>query len=361
MESDILPAHIYLETDYKKSEKMVYRILENNETRQSLQSDAETKAFKMLEGWNQPDYVFVSSTHFHRGIIGLIATKLSQHFNRPSFVGSENSEGMIVGSSRTPPGSEVSLVAALKGTEKVLNMEKSSSLRTINYYGAKGRNDLILSDAGGSPHTGPYNYALTDAMGSTMAAVDNGGSVTQRYRYTAFGELTILTTGYGVSTATVPSIATLFHGEARDAATGWYNYGYRYYLPALGRWPSRDPIGEDGGVNLYGFVGNDGLNRSDHFGMYSFGCGYGALYEEGCPCPLPPTPPPKRDCNAEYMACIARGAAVVAAYKITCEILCAPALSICKYYCGITAAEVGVGYKVACDKQKETCEEETAD
>lgn len=121
MESDILPAHIYLETDYKKSEKMVYRILENNETRQSLQSEAEKKAFKMLETWNEPDFVFVSSPEFHRGIIGLIATKLSQHFNRPAFVGSENSEGMIVGSSRTPPGSEISLVAAMKGTDGVLN------------------------------------------------------------------------------------------------------------------------------------------------------------------------------------------------------------------------------------------------
>lgn len=121
MESEILPAHIYLETDYKKSEKMVYRILENNETRQSLQSDAESKAFKMLESWNEPDFVFVSSPEFHRGIIGLIATKLAQHFNRPAFVGSENSEGMIVGSSRTPPGSEISLVAALKAAEGALN------------------------------------------------------------------------------------------------------------------------------------------------------------------------------------------------------------------------------------------------
>lgn len=121
MESDILPAHIYLETDYKKSEKMVYRILENNETRQSLQGEAEARAFRMLENWNEPDFVFVSSTLFHRGIIGLIATKLSQHFNRPAFVGSENSEGMIVGSSRTPPGSEISLVAAMKGAESVLN------------------------------------------------------------------------------------------------------------------------------------------------------------------------------------------------------------------------------------------------
>ncbi len=121
MESDILPAHIYLETDYKKSEKMVYRILENNETRQSLQSDAEVKAFKMLENWTEPDFVFVSSPLFHRGIIGLIATKLAQHYNRPAFVGSENSEAMIVGSSRTPPGSEISLVAALKGAEASLN------------------------------------------------------------------------------------------------------------------------------------------------------------------------------------------------------------------------------------------------
>ena len=36
-------------------------------------------------------------------------------------------------------------------------------------------------------------------------------------------------------------------------------YGYRYYDPLTGRWPSRDPIGERGGWNLYRFVGNDGV------------------------------------------------------------------------------------------------------
>jgi RHS repeat-associated protein len=44
-------------------------------------------------------------------------------------------------------------------------------------------------------------------------------------------------------------------------------YGYRYYNLQLGRWPSRDPIGEDGGLNLYGFVGNDGVNRTDLMGL----------------------------------------------------------------------------------------------
>ena len=44
-------------------------------------------------------------------------------------------------------------------------------------------------------------------------------------------------------------------------------YGYRYYDPTTGRWPSRDPIRERGGINLYGFVGNDAVNRKDRFGL----------------------------------------------------------------------------------------------
>ena len=41
---------------------------------------------------------------------------------------------------------------------------------------------------------------------------------------------------------------------------------YRYYDPVTGRWPSRDPIGEDGGLNLYGFVWNDAIGRTDLLG-----------------------------------------------------------------------------------------------
>jgi hypothetical protein len=44
-------------------------------------------------------------------------------------------------------------------------------------------------------------------------------------------------------------------------------YGYRYYDPKTGRWPSRDPIEEEGGINLYGFVGNVGTNSIDVLGL----------------------------------------------------------------------------------------------
>jgi hypothetical protein len=45
-------------------------------------------------------------------------------------------------------------------------------------------------------------------------------------------------------------------------------YGYRYYDPVTGRWPSRDPIGERGGVNLYGFVWNGGIDSIDVLGLH---------------------------------------------------------------------------------------------
>ena len=41
-----------------------------------------------------------------------------------------------------------------------------------------------------------------------------------------------------------------FSTKYYDAEAGLYYYGYRYYSPSLGRWISRDPIEEEGGVNL---------------------------------------------------------------------------------------------------------------
>jgi RHS repeat-associated protein len=47
-------------------------------------------------------------------------------------------------------------------------------------------------------------------------------------------------------------------------------YGYRYYHPQTGRWINRDPIEEEGGLNLYGFVGNGGANQWDILGLSRF-------------------------------------------------------------------------------------------
>jgi RHS repeat-associated protein len=45
------------------------------------------------------------------------------------------------------------------------------------------------------------------------------------------------------------------------------HYGYRYFDPMTGRWLSRDPIEENGGENLNGFLQNDPINWIDLLGL----------------------------------------------------------------------------------------------
>jgi len=52
-------------------------------------------------------------------------------------------------------------------------------------------------------------------------------------------------------------------GFAGSATSGLYYYGYRFYDPYQQRWVNRDTIGERGGINLYGFVGNNSASRVD--------------------------------------------------------------------------------------------------
>jgi RHS repeat-associated protein len=59
-----------------------------------------------------------------------------------------------------------------------------------------------------------------------------------------------------------------FSSEYHDDETGLVYYNFRYYDPKFGRWTKRDPIGEKGGYNLYGMVGNDAIGRLDYLGMF---------------------------------------------------------------------------------------------
>jgi RHS repeat-associated protein len=58
-----------------------------------------------------------------------------------------------------------------------------------------------------------------------------------------------------------------FSSKELMLASGFYSFGYRFYDPATQRWVNRDPIGEDGGVNLYRYVGDNPINLIDPFGL----------------------------------------------------------------------------------------------
>jgi RHS repeat-associated protein len=62
-----------------------------------------------------------------------------------------------------------------------------------------------------------------------------------------------------------------FSTKRTDNTTDLVLYEYRVYVPSTGRWPSRDPIAELGGKNLYGFCGNAPITYIDPFGNVYWG------------------------------------------------------------------------------------------
>jgi RHS repeat-associated protein len=97
--------------------------------------------------------------------------------------------------------------------------------------------------------------------------------LTANYEYGPFGEVIRITGSAGKANP------IRFSSKYTDDESGLAYYGYRYYNPSTGRWPSKDPIEERGGLNLYVIVGNKPVNLVDFVGLSGlqdwFGPGWG--------------------------------------------------------------------------------------
>jgi len=105
-------------------------------------------------------------------------------------------------------------------------------------------------------------YYLQDYSRNVVALVAHTGAgnvIDNQYRYEPFGTL------QGNGSTAIPN-SLQFAGREYDAETQLYYDRARYLDPALGRFVSEDPIGLEGGINLYGFVGNDAVNGWDPSG-----------------------------------------------------------------------------------------------
>ena len=87
------------------------------------------------------------------------------------------------------------------------------------------------------------------------------GNIVAKYEYSPFGRIVSASGSY------VDANPFRFSSEYYDVETGLVYYNYRYYNVESGRWLSRDPIEEVGGINLYGFVDNNGVNAWDNLGL----------------------------------------------------------------------------------------------
>jgi RHS repeat-associated protein len=79
------------------------------------------------------------------------------------------------------------------------------------------------------------------------------------------GDFSVTGTAVYQGAALFPDFA--FTGHYYHARSGLYLAPYRAYNPSIGRWLSRDPIAEVGGINLYAYVENNSVNLIDPSGL----------------------------------------------------------------------------------------------
>jgi RHS repeat-associated protein len=138
------------------------------------------------------------------------------------------------------------------------------------------------------------SYYHSDANGNVTMLINSSNAIVAKYLYDAFGNI--------LSKSGLLADANLYRFSSKEfhPNSGLVYYLYRYYDASLQRWPNRDPIEEDGGINLYEFVANSPISEWDFLGLQftggwpgrppNFGCGFRGE---------PPDPPKQCPCTVD--------------------------------------------------------------
>lgn len=107
------------------------------------------------------------------------------------------------------------------------------------------------------------HFYHADGNGNVTALINTDQKVSARYLYDPYGNL--LASSGGMAEANLYG----FSSKEKHDASGLIHYGERYYDPSLQRFLNRDPIGVEGGINLYAALLNDPINAIDPWGQFT--------------------------------------------------------------------------------------------
>jgi len=141
------------------------------------------------------------------------------------------------------------------GKNVVQDLNSSSSVVTSYLNGPGLDNHLRQTNT-----TTGASYFLTDHLGSTVGLTDASANLVEQITYDSFGN-------HVASSRT----RYTYTGRERDADTGLMYYRARFYDPGIGRFIGSDPIGLNGGINPYAYVGNHPTSLIDPSGLQKQG------------------------------------------------------------------------------------------
>ena len=125
--------------------------------------------------------------------------------------------------------------------------EETPGQSSLYIYEPGGFAPLARVDQAEGEQEQKFYYFHTDQIGTPLEMTDVDGQIVWQATYKAWGE---------VETLAVNEVAQnlRFQGQYFDNETGLHYNTFRYYDPQVGRFITQDPIGLDGGTNLYKYV-----------------------------------------------------------------------------------------------------------
>ena len=149
----------------------------------------------------------------------------------------------------------------------ITETDDSGFVQAIYIYGI-GIDEVLVMKRDGED----YFYAQ-DGLGSVTNLTDFSENIVESFSYDAYGT---------PSNQSSEGNPYLFTGREFEPEIDMYFYRARYYNPQIGRFITIDPIGIEGGNNLYAYVKNNPINFSDPFGLQASPQMLCHAYRMGC-------------------------------------------------------------------------------
>jgi RHS repeat-associated protein len=155
-------------------------------------------------------------------------------------------------------GSTTTVTRYIYDNEDILLEVDGSNNIVTRYTHGPGIDEPLVMEKGGANF-----FYQPDGLGSITEITNQSGTPIQRYTYSSFGKIESQQDSNFVQPYT-------FTSREFDAEIDLYHLRNRKYDSGIGRFTTEDQLGFDGGINFYVYVGNNGINYVDPFGLFVF-------------------------------------------------------------------------------------------